>query len=228
MTPLGTLALISVPIGNSGDITLRALETLKQADLLFVEDKRVTSALLAHYHIETPQHRFDTRRLAESLALLRTSLESGKSVALVSDAGTPAVADPGNRAVQEALKLGAKVIAVPGASALLTALLSSGMATGRFAFDGFPPTFPTDRHHFFSTLENETRTIILYEIPRRLRSTLCTLERHLGTDRNVMIAKDLTKPTEQLTYTTLGEACQNAESGVRKGEYTLVISKKNR
>lgn len=228
MKQRGTLALVSVPIGNIADITLRALETLKQADLLLVEDRRVTTPLLAHYGIETPQIRYDTRRLTESLSVLKNALGEGKLVAFVSDAGTPTLADPGNRAVQEALHLGAKVVAVPGASALLTALLPSGMATGRFAFDGFPPTSASDRHNFFVSLENEPRTILLYETPRRLRSTLCTLERHLGAERPLLLAKDLTKPSEILTYTTLGEACRRAEEGVHKGEYTLVIGAKNR
>ncbi len=224
--PNGTLYLLSVPIGNLQDISLRALEVLRRVSLLIVEDTRVTKKLLSHYEIECPLHRYDTRRLEQSLALLRQTLEEGKEVALVSDAGTPTIADPGNRAVQEALRLGAKVTAIPGASAVLTALVLSGMAHGRFAFDGFPPTSATDRHVFFFQLSTETRTIVLYETASRLRNTLCTLAQHLGEERSLLIAKDLTKPTETLLYTTLGIACASISRRLQKGEYALVIAGK--
>jgi 16S rRNA (cytidine1402-2'-O)-methyltransferase len=220
----GTLYLLSVPIGNLQDISLRALEVLRRVSLLIVEDTRVTKQLLNHYGIDCTLHRYDTRRLEQSLTLLRQTLQEGKEVALVSDAGTPTIADPGNRAVQEALRIGAKVTAIPGASAVLTALVLSGMAQGRFAFDGFPPTSTTDRHAFFTQLSTETRTIILYKTASRLRSTLCALAQYLGGERDLLIAKDLTKPTENLLYTTLSAACATTPLRPRKGEYTLVIA----
>ena len=202
---LGTLYIVAMPIGNLEDISLRALRVLGEVEIVLAEDARVTREFLANYQLSTTVITYGRRDSEDVLHQMLTLLKSGKSVALVSDAGTPAIADPGLLLIQETLKIGVNVRAIPGANAALVALLLSGFPSGRFIFEGFPPRSQLERQAFFQNLADESRTIILYESPRFLRSTLRDLCVVLGEDRSAMIGFDLTKLTEKLFRGTLAE-----------------------
>ena len=218
----GVLYVVSTPIGNLEDVTHRALRVLREVDVVCAEDTRVTRKLLSRYEIHTPLLSYHPNSAASRESEIVARLVAGASVALVSDAGTPGVSDPGERLVSAAHACGASVVPVPGPSAALAALVVSGLPTGRFAFDGFPPRNRADRRTFFEALAAERRTIVLYEAPTRVRQTLEELLLALG-DRRVAVGRELTKIHEEVFRGTLGEAVDRFGRGTARGEFTIVI-----
>jgi 16S rRNA (cytidine1402-2'-O)-methyltransferase len=218
----GILYVVATPIGNLEDVSLRALRVLKEADLIAAEDTRVTRKLLSRFDIHTPLtscHRHTREEKTQSLA---ARLAEGQTIALVSDAGTPGISDPGSELIAEALANSAQVVPIPGPNAALAALVVSGLPAGRFAFDGFPPRTKGDRREFFDNLREERRTVVLYESPGRLVSTLEELHLVLG-DRPVAVARELTKVFEEVYRGTLAGAAARFRERRPRGEFTLVI-----
>ncbi|MCL2337224.1 MAG: 16S rRNA (cytidine(1402)-2'-O)-methyltransferase [Firmicutes bacterium] len=218
----GLLYLCATPIGNLADITLRALQILREADLVAAEDTRRTRRLLSHYDIHTPlvsYHEHNRRRQGEYLL---ERLAAGDTVALVSDAGTPGISDPGVELVREAVALGIPVTTLPGPSALLAALVVSGLAVERFVFEGFLPAKGADRNRRLAALAGETRTIVLYEAPHRLLKTLADLTVNLG-ERRACAARELTKLHEELLRDTLTGLQEHFTRQPPRGEFVLVI-----
>lgn len=220
------LYIVATPIGDIEDITLRALRILRTADAVIAEDARVAKALLAHYEIVVPIIRYDSRRAADVLEEVEAQWREGKSIALVCDAGTPAIADPGVRVIQRAHRLGVRVTIAPGANAAIAALAVSGLACGQFTFLGFPPRSKNDATLFFTELRRERRTLVLYESFSYLSSTLEKLREALGAERPVVLARNLTKPDETLLRGTLGQAAEQAKARRRKGEYVIVVERR--
>ena len=220
----GTLYLVPTPIGNLGDISPRALETLEQADFVAAEDTRVTLKLLNHFGIKKPlvaYYRHNTE--AGGQTILRRLL-AGENCALVSDAGTPAVSDPGEELVGLCVESGVAVTALPGPCALTTALSVSGLPTGRFTFEGFLAMNKKNRREHLASLTREERTMIFYEAPHKLASTLSDLCATFGPDRPIALCRELTKLHEEVIRTTLGQAVARYESEAPRGEFVLVVA----
>ena len=218
----GRLYLCATPIGNLSDITLRVLETLKSADLIAAEDTRNTVKLLNHFNIKTPMtsyHEFNKYDKAEELV---AELLSGKNIALVTDAGTPGISDPGEELVKAAYEAGIEVTSLPGACAVPVALSLSGLPTRRFVFEGFLPADKKERAKALERLDGETRTIILYEAPHHVLKTLRDLYPVLG-ERRIRICRELTKIHETVLALTIGKAIQYFEENEPRGEMVLVI-----
>ncbi|MBI5464569.1 MAG: 16S rRNA (cytidine(1402)-2'-O)-methyltransferase, partial [Ignavibacteriales bacterium] len=190
-----TLYVVATPIGNLEDITYRAIHILSSVDLIAAEDTRTTKVLLEHYGISKPFVSYFSRNELRRIPYLIERLEGGASVALVSDAGTPGISDPANRLVSEAIAHGIRIISIPGPTALISALVASGLPTDRFAFEGFLPV-KKGRQKKLSLLKHETRTFVLYESPHRLLRTLGDLRTALG-DRRAVVARELTKKYEE-------------------------------
>jgi 16S rRNA (cytidine1402-2'-O)-methyltransferase len=218
----GTLYVVATPIGNLEDITLRALRILKEVALIAAEDTRVTRKLLSHFDIHTPLTSFHQHTRGIKAEGLVEKLVTGQSIALVSDAGMPAISDPGSELVTLALASGIQVTPIPGPNAALSALVVSGLPTGRFAFDGFPPRTRSDRREFFEGLREERRTVLLYESPARILSTLRELHSTLG-DRPVAIARELTKLFEEVYRGPLNGAIAHFTEHKPRGEFTIVV-----
>lgn len=221
----GVLYVVATPIGNLGDISLRALETLKGADLVAAEDTRQTGILLRHYGINVPMLAYHEHNEAELAPRLAQEIAQGRRVALVSDAGTPLVSDPGFRLVQEVRRQGLAVVPLPGASALLCALSASGLPTDRFLFAGFPPRTAARRRDWLGLLEDEPGTLILYESSHRIQETLQDLCALFGAARRAVLARELTKCHETFLE---GDACQlakrlAAEPDQRRGEHVILL-----
>jgi 16S rRNA (cytidine1402-2'-O)-methyltransferase len=217
------LYVVATPIGNLGDITLRALETLAAADVLACEDTRVTRNLLSRYGIRQRPVAYHEHNAAEAGATLLAALGSGKSVALVSDAGTPLVSDPGYRLVGEAIEAGFRVIPIPGASATLTALAASGLPSDTFLFGGFLPVKDGQRRQRLETLKNVPGTLIFFESPRRLDDSLAAMADVLG-DRPAVIGRELTKTFEEFRRGRLAElAAHYAGIDAPKGEVVICV-----
>jgi 16S rRNA (cytidine1402-2'-O)-methyltransferase len=217
-----TLYIVSTPIGNLEDITLRAIRTLKEVALIAAEDTRVTRKLLAHYDIHTPltaYHQHSKGRRSEEIL---ERLKAGEDVAVVSDAGTPGISDPGHELIRLAIDAGIPVVAIPGAVAMATALVVSGLPTSHFAFDGFPPRKESERRAFFAGLKTDPRTIILYESPLRLLSMLKSAQAELG-DRQIAVVREATKMFEEVFRGTIGEAIERFTQPKARGEITVVI-----
>jgi 16S rRNA (cytidine1402-2'-O)-methyltransferase len=222
-TMTGTLYLVATPIGNLEDITLRALRVLKEVDLIACEDTRRTKKLLAHYSISKPTvsyHEHNERTRATELA---DKLEAGARVALVTDAGTPLVSDPGHRLVEEAIKRGIPVAPVPGPSALIAALAASGLPTSEFLFAGFLPSKQTQRRARLSEFVGARATLIFYEAPHRIKATLEDALAAMG-DRQSVIARELTKIHEEFLRGSLSELIEDIADRVIRGEIVLLIS----
>ncbi len=217
------LFLVATPIGNLGDITLRALETLRNADLVVSEDTRKTGLLLHHFEIKKPQLSFREDNEARALPKVMTSLRDGLNVALVSDAGSPSVSDPGFTLVRACLAEGIEVSAIPGATAAVTALTLSGLPVHSFTFRGFPPRRSSQRKRFFEAELKSTHTQIYYESPHRLVEFLQDALEVFG-DRDAAVAKDLTKLFEKVDRGTLSELLNHALETEPRGEYTVVIA----
>ena len=218
----GTLYVVSTPIGNLEDITLRALRILREVDLIAAEDTRVTRKLLSHYDIHTPLTPFHEHSRGEKAESLVARLERGESVALVSDAGTPLISDPGAELVSLVVEAGIPVEPIPGASAVMAGLVASGLPAARFAFDGFPPRPKSDRREFFASLKNERRTMVLYESPNRLTDTLVELYKALG-DRPASVSREITKKFEETYRGTLSGAVSHFHDQKPRGEFVVVV-----
>ena len=220
--PTGTLHIVATPIGNLEDITYRAVRILGEADLIAAEDTRRTATLLAHYGIATRSTSFHEHNEARKSAALIGRLGRGERVALVSDAGTPLISDPGRRLVLAALEAGIRVEAIPGPSAILTALVASGLATDTFTFAGFPPARSNARARWFATLAEEPRPVVFFEAPHRIRASLTDLQATLG-DRLIAICREMTKLHETYVICPISEALEGTLGGPR-GEYTLIVA----
>lgn len=223
----GQLFICATPIGNLEDITLRVLRTLKEVDLIAAEDTRNTIKLLNHFNIKTPMTSYHEYNKIEKAQYLVDQMKGGVTVALVTDAGTPAISDPGEELVRQCYEAGIPLTSLPGPAACVTALTISGLPTRRFCFEAFLPADRKERKEVLKELENETRTIIIYEAPHHLLKTLEELLEVLG-DRRISICKELTKTYEQVFQMTLKEAVSRFQAEVPRGEQVLVISGKSR
>ena len=221
----GTLYLVSTPIGNLEDITLRALRVLKEADLIAAEDTRHSRGLLTHFDIHTPltsYHAFNERGKCQSLL---DRVAAGENVALVTDAGTPAIADPGFFIVREAVNAGIRVEVIPGVSALTFAAAATGLPVDKFAFYAFPPVKSGRRGKFFETLAAEDKTVFFYESPFRITGALEYLEQYCGTARQAAIVREATKLHEEILRGTVGELLQiSRQRGSWKGEFVIGVA----
>lgn len=223
----GTLYLCATPIGNLEDMTFRAVRVLKEADVIAAEDTRNSIKLLNHFDIHTPMTSYHEHNKYEKGKKLVDRLLEGENIALITDAGTPGISDPGEVLVQMCAEEGIDVISVPGASACITALTVSGMETRRFAFEAFLPSDRKEREDILKELQNETRTIIIYEAPHRLLRTIKILFEHLG-DRKAAVCRELTKKHESVFRSTLSELCTYYEENEVRGECVIVIEGKSR
>jgi len=218
----GTLYLCATPIGNLEDITFRVLRTLKEVDLIAAEDTRNTIKLLNHFEIKTPMTSYHEYNKIDKAAYLVSKLSQGTNIALVTDAGTPGISDPGEEIVRQAYSAGIPVTSLPGACACVTALTLSGLSTRRFAFEAFLPADKKERAAILESLKTETRTIIIYEAPHHLLNTLKQLYNTIG-NRKLTLCKELTKLHETVQLTTLEEAIDHYTDSAPKGEYVLVL-----
>ena len=222
----GILYLCATPIGNLQDMTPRVVETLKEVDLIAAEDTRNSIKLLNHFEIKTPMTSYHEFNKVEKALYLVEQLQTGKNIALISDAGTPAISDPGEILVRECHKAGIQVTSLPGACALITALTMSGLNTRRFCMEGFLPSDKKEKRNILEELKQESRTIILYEAPHRLSKTLSELYEVLG-DREIALCRELTKKFETVMKTTLKEAIDYYKENEPRGEYVLVLEGKS-
>ena len=225
----GKLFLCATPIGNLEDITYRVLRTLKEADLIAAEDTRHTLGLLNHFEIKTPMTSYHEYNKVDKARVLVDKMREGTNIALVTDAGTPGISDPGEELVRQCYEAGIEVTSLPGPAACITALTMSGLPTRRFCFEAFLPAEKADRAERARILEElarETRTIVLYEAPHHLKKTLEDLYGALG-DRKISFCRELTKLHETVMQTTLGEALQYYRENEPRGEYDLVIAGKS-
>ena len=223
----GTLYIVSTPIGNMEDITLRALRILKEVDLIAAEDTRRTGLLLKHFGIQAPLTSYFEGNELKKKEFILAKLKEGKKVALVSDAGTPGVSDPGFRLIQLAIENHLPIIPIPGSSAVITALSVSGLPTDAFLFKGFLPHKSKKRRDLLRELENVRETLILYESPHRILETLSDILEILG-DREIVLTRELTKVYEEIIRGKVSEILNQVGDRTLKGEITLVISGKTR
>lgn len=222
----GILYLCATPIGNLEDISIRAINTLKQVDIIAAEDTRHTLNLINHFEIKTPMTSYhEHNKVTKGIQLIKYLLD-GKNIALVTDAGTPGISDPGEDLVKLALENNIVVTSIPGACALINALIISGMSTRRFVFEGFIPTDKKDKKKILERLIKETRTIIIYEAPHRLKTTLNELYNSLG-NRDIAIIKELTKKYEQIKRCDLKQALDYYQASEIKGEFVIIIEGAN-
>lgn len=220
----GTLYLVATPIGNLGDFSPRALETLQQVDFIAAEDTRVSVKLLNHFQIKKPLVSYHEHNHVTAGQSVLTRLLSGESCALVTDAGTPAISDPGEDLVRLCAEAGVEVLSIPGCCAAVNALAVSGLPTGRFTFEGFLTVNKKSRREHLDSLKQETRTMIFHEAPHKLRTTLDDLCAAFGADRRIALCRELTKLHEETMRTTLGEAVDYYRENTPKGEYVLVLA----
>ncbi len=219
----GTLYLVPTPIGNLGDVSRRCAETLAAADFIAAEDTRVSLKLLNHLEIKKPLVSYHEHNKKESGPRILERLLAGESCALVTDAGCPAISDPGEDLVRLCAGAGVPVCALPGPCAAITALSVSALPTGRFAFEGFLPAQKKERRARLERLKTEERTLIFYEAPHRLRETLAELLEAFGPERPLSLCRELTKLHEEILRLSLGEAVRYYESNEPRGEYVLVL-----
>ncbi len=219
-----TLYLVATPIGNLADISERALKVLSKVDFIAAEDTRITLRLLSHFGIKKPLVSYFEHNKRERGELIAGRICAGESCALVTDAGTPGISDPGEELVRLCWEKNIRVVPVPGASAAICALAASGLPTGRFCFEGFLTTNRAERLARLESLAGETRTMVFYEAPHKLKTTLTDLARAFGEGRRIAICRELTKLNEEITRTTLGEAVEYYNSSEPRGEYVLVLA----
>lgn len=222
----GTLYLCATPIGNLQDMTPRVLETLKNVDLIAAEDTRNSRKLMTHFEISTPMTSYHEYNKVEKAYTLIEKLAAGQDIALITDAGTPAISDPGEVLVKMCHEAGIPVTSLPGPAALITALTLSGLSTRRFCFEGFLPPDKKERKAILEELKEESRTIILYEAPHHLKATLKELFDSVG-ERKITLCRELTKKFETVFPTTLENALQYYEENEPRGEYVLVMEGKS-
>lgn len=226
MSTPGILYLCATPIGNLEDITYRVVRTLSEVDLIAAEDTRNSIRLLNHFSIKTPMTSYHEYNKYDKAKNLIDKLLAGQNIALITDAGTPAISDPGEELVKQAYAAGITVTSLPGACACVTALTLSGLPTRRFCFEAFLPSDKKERKSILEELRNESRTIILYEAPHHLRKTLDELYENLG-NRRITLCRELTKRYETIMSLSLEEAILYYETNEPKGEYVLVLQGKS-
>lgn len=224
----GTLYLCATPIGNLEDITYRVLRTLKEVDLIAAEDTRNSIRLLNHFEIKTPMTSYHEYNKIEKAYQLVAKMREGKNIALITDAGTPGISDPGEDIVRICYEEGIPVTSLPGAAACITALTMSGLPTRRFAFEAFLPKDKKEHQAVLEELKTETRTIIIYEAPHHLVRTLQELHDTLGGDRRFTICRELTKRHEEKLQMTLADSLSYYEVNEPRGEYVLIIAGRSR
>ncbi|MCI8327385.1 MAG: 16S rRNA (cytidine(1402)-2'-O)-methyltransferase [Lachnospiraceae bacterium] len=222
---VGKLYLCATPIGNLEDITFRVLRILKEVDLIAAEDTRNSIRLLNHFDIKTPMTSYHEYNKIEKAYQLVKELQKGKNIALITDAGTPGISDPGEELVRIACEAGIEVTSLPGAAACITALTLSGLSTRRFAFEAFLPKDKKERKRILEELKDETRTIILYEAPHHLVKTLEELRNNLG-NRVITLCRELTKRYEEILRTTIDEVLEYYKEHEIRGEYVLIVEGK--
>ena len=220
---IGELYLCATPIGNLEDMTFRCIRVLKEADVIAAEDTRNSIKLLNHFEIKTPMTSYHEFNKVEKARVLVEKLLKGETVALITDAGTPGISDPGEELVRQCIEAGIKVTPVPGAAACINALIMSGMPTRRFCFEAFLPSDKKEKADVLEQLKAEQRTIIIYEAPHRLLRTLTELESALGGMRKIAVCKELTKRHETVYRDTISGALGYYTANEPKGEYVLVI-----
>ncbi len=218
----GVLYVVATPIGNLEDISLRALRVLKEVNVIAAEDTRHTRILLDHYEIRTPLVSYHEHNEKAQAPRLAQRLARGENIALVSDAGTPAISDPGYRLVVEALRAGIRVTPIPGASALASALSASGLPTDRFVFEGFLPSKKGERESRLEALRGERRTVVFYEAPHRLTDALTAMQRILG-NREIVVGRELSKVHEEFLRGTIDEVIAQLAQREVKGEITIIV-----
>ncbi|MBT9312984.1 16S rRNA (cytidine(1402)-2'-O)-methyltransferase [Leptothoe kymatousa] len=218
------LYLVATPIGNLEDITFRAIRILKEADLIAAEDTRHTGKLLHHFQVETPQISYHEHNAHSRIPQLIEKLQAGLTIALVSDAGMPGISDPGYELVCACADAGIGVSPIPGAAAVVSAVAASALRSDRFTFEGFLPVKGKTRTERLSQLATEPRTMVLYESPHRLLKTLGDLQTHLGDDRQVTIARELTKRYEEFWRGSIGAAISHFTTTEPRGEFTVAIA----
>ena len=220
----GMLYLVPTPIGNLGDISLRCRQTLEEADFIAAEDTRVTLKLLNHLGIKKSLVSYYEHNKASKGNVILERILNGETCALVSDAGSPAISDPGEDLVKQCAEAGITVCAIPGPCALVTALSISGQSTGRFCFEGFLSTSKRSRREHLESLKKEQRTMIFYEAPHKLLTTLEDMAETFGSDRPISLCRELTKLHEEVVRTTLGEAVAKYSENAPKGEFVLIVA----
>jgi len=222
----GKLYILATPIGNLEDISLRTLRLLKEADLVLCEDTRTSGILLKHYDIKQPlqsYHKFNEHQLTERVI---AQLQAGKTIALISDAGTPGISDPGFLLARAAVAAGLEVEAPPGATALIPALVKSGLPSDRFCFEGFLPQ-KKGRQTRLKQLAEETRTMVFYESPYRVLKSLEELAQHCGAERQASVSREITKKFEETVNGSLAELIQHFKTHAPKGEFVIVLAGRN-
>ena len=219
----GTLYLVATPIGNLGDFSPRAEETLRQADFIAAEDTRVSMKLMNHFAIKKPLVSYHEHNQAAAGQTILARLLDGESCALVTDAGTPAISDPGEGLVRLCAENGVAVVAIPGCCAAVNALAVSGLPTGRFTFEGFLSVNKRERREHLASLQNERRTMLFHEAPHKLQNTLKDLCETFGPERRISLCRELTKLHEETRRTTLEEAMAYYQENTPRGEYVLVL-----
>lgn len=222
MSNSGTLYLVATPIGNLEDITLRAIRTMKEADLIAAEDTRQTIKLLNHFEIKNTLVSYHEHNKIEKGKDLVRQLLDGKNIVLVSDAGSPGISDPGEELVRLAVEQNVPVTMVPGPAAVITGLVLSGLPSGRFSFEGFLPMNKRVRNERLKSITEDTRTLVFYEAPHKLRYTLKDLREAFG-NRRISLARELTKKFEEVLRCTLDEAIQKYDRETPKGEFVLIV-----
>ena len=220
----GMLYLVPTPIGNLGDISIRCRQTLEQADFIAAEDTRVSLKLLNHLGIKKSLVSYYEHNKTQKGDMIVERILAGETCALVSDAGSPAISDPGEELVKQCAQAGITVCAIPGPCAVITALSISGQSTGRFCFEGFLSTAKKSRNEHLAALKDEQRTMIFYEAPHKLLATLQSMAEVFGLDRSISLCRELTKLHEEVVRTTLGDAIELYTNQPPKGEFVLVVA----
>ncbi len=220
----GILYIVATPIGNLEDMTFRGVRILQMVDLIAAEDTRHTGKLLQHFQIKTPQISYHEHNRNSRIPELLQHLGEGKAIALVTDAGMPSISDPGFELVKACIDAQISVVPIPGANAAITALSAAGLPTDKFVFEGFLPAKAQGRREHLEFLKTEPRTLIFYESPHRLLDTLQDLADIFGSDRQIVLARELTKLYEQFWRGTLAQALSNCSEKEPQGEYTLVVA----
>lgn len=220
----GILYIVGTPIGNLEDMTFRGVRILQTVDLIAAEDTRHTGKLLKHFQVDTPQVSYHEHNRNSRISELLKQLREGKTIALVSDAGMPGISDPGYELVKACVEVGITVVPIPGAVAAITALSASGISTEKFVFEGFLSAKVKQRRSRLEILKSEERTLIFYESPHRLRSTLQDFAEIFGGEREIVLARELTKIYEEFWRGTIADACSYYEQKAPVGEYTLILA----
>ncbi|MBD2313461.1 16S rRNA (cytidine(1402)-2'-O)-methyltransferase [Desertifilum sp. FACHB-1129] len=224
MTHLGTLYIVGTPIGNLEDMTFRAIRILQSVGAIAAEDTRHTGKLLQHFQITTPQISYHEHNQQQRIPELLQRLRMGEDIAVVTDAGMPAIADPGYELIKASIAENIPIVPIPGANAAITAVCAAGLPTDRFIFEGFLPAKGKPRQERLAVLATETRTMILYESPHRLKQTLSDLAEGLGSDRAIVLGRELTKMHEEFWRGTVAEAIAHYSKVEPQGEFTLTIA----